>query len=83
MAASATTAAAASALRLLAARFQSMARQRAAALSFQPGERAPVEGCYLQFNIFGSQTGTMVNVQRDAPLPAAPRNFTWRLDDAG
>lgn len=81
MAARATTMAAASSLRRLADRIRDMARERVAALTFRPGELAPVEGRYRQFNIFGSRTETAVHVQRGEPLPAAPRNFTWRLHE--
>lgn len=80
MASRATTIAVASALRRLAARFREMARQRISALTFRPGELALLDGRYQQLNIFGTRTGTTVHAQRGEPLPAAPRNFTWRLD---
>ena len=80
MAASARTLEVAGGLLRLAERFRELARQRAGAPVHQPGEPASETGVYHQLNIFGTKTGVTVTVQRGAPLPAAPRGFTWCLE---
>jgi hypothetical protein len=45
---------------------------------YLPGDRAPATGYFEQLNVFGSSAGKVVHVSKDAPLPAAPRGFTWR-----
>ena len=49
---------------------------------YSPGTRVPVGGVYEQRNVLGAPTGDRVTMARGAPLPAAPRGFTWRLLEA-
>ena len=70
----------AAALQRLAARFRSTARQRAGAPVHQPGEPAAEAGCYRELNVFGTPTDATICVKQGEPLPAAPRGFTWRLE---
>ena len=45
----------------------------------QPGDRSPVTAHYEELNVFGSPTGTVVQVREVERLPSAPRGFTWRI----
>jgi hypothetical protein len=81
MAATARTLEVADGLLRLAARFRELAWRRVGAAVHQPGEAASETGLYRQLNIFGTNTGITINVQRGTALPAAPRGFTWCLAD--
>src|ERR1700759_1471858 len=43
-----------------------------------PGDRAPAADTYELLNVFGTPTGTTVDVGEGDPLPRAPRGYTWR-----
>jgi hypothetical protein len=48
-----------------------------------PGEPARRAGRYDDLNVFGTHTGRVAHVEAGEYLPAAPRGFTWRLQDPG
>lgn len=95
MAATATTPAAKTALETLIARVLALADKRAAELSGRgrrkggaaksaeqgPGEPALRAGRFRLFNVFGSATGETISAMRGQKLPAAPRGYSWRLEE--
>ena len=81
LAASATMQGTAEALRRLAAQFRETARRRVGTLVQQAGNQPPSAASTSSSTFFGTPTETAVHVERDEPLPAAPRGFTWRLSE--
>jgi hypothetical protein len=53
-----------------------------AASEYPPGTRAPSAGTYVQCNVLGTPTGVRITVSQGEELPAAPRGFTWRTEEA-
>ena len=45
----------------------------------RPGEPAPATGRYVALNVFGTPTGTIIEVRAGEYLPNQPRGFTWLL----
>ncbi len=59
-----------------------MAGGRSMEPEYPPGTRVTLAGVYEQRNVMGTPTGLRITVERDEPLPAAPRGFTWSMVEA-